>query len=122
MVIFVEDDTEILEMHKDFAKDLGEPCTFVNSTEEAIKVIANGKFGVLVTDLGLPDLNGVELIKKIRETDKNMEIIIASGNPDLLEEAEKSGANLIALKPIDFPDLFQDIQISIKRYKTKSKV
>lgn len=77
---------------------------------DGIKKIEKSKPDVVLMDLGLPDMNGIEAIIKIREFDKNVKIIVLTSH-DRGEEVVgvlSSGANAYCLKDID-PEKLADV-------------
>jgi CheY-like chemotaxis protein len=80
----------------------GIPTHIVSSAEEAAKVLEEKKVDVVVTDLMMPNFNGVDLIRAIREAEytKHIPILVftSGGNMQLMEEAAVAGANEIMQK------------------------
>jgi len=82
---------------------------FVQNTFEAqnaakaLSIIEKNKIDIAVVDLGLPDLNGIELCKKIREISKDIKIIILTShnNRDEVIESLKHGARAYCSKETD---------------------
>ena len=64
----------------------------------------------------MPRLNGLELIKKIRLKNKDIPIIITTAydDPNYIEELKNLGASSYVLKPLDFSELIDTININIK--------
>jgi len=69
---------------------------------EALHIIKNQKIDLIITDLVMPNLEGIELIRKLTQKPNNTNIIAVSGrNPYYLLMAKKIGVNSIFTKPID---------------------
>jgi len=58
-------------------------ATACSSGYQAIKLISNYEFDILMLDLLLPDMNGEEILKKIREINKKIPVIIISGQVEI---------------------------------------
>ena len=56
---------------------------------------------LLITDIQMPNMNGLELINSVKTLSNNMPIIAISANQELLQKAATEGATKIFLKPID---------------------
>jgi len=71
--------------------------------EEALNKLLRQKFDLLITDIVMPGLNGVDLIKKIRKLNQDIPIMVVSGklNDSLIEQLESSGIQYILPKPIN---------------------
>lgn len=75
--------------------------------EDALEKINNQKYDLLITDIRMPVISGLELIKKIREKNSALKIIILSGYNDFnfAKKAIESSVNGYLLKPIDRDEL-----------------
>lgn len=71
---------------------------------------------VIITDLRMPIMDGIQLVKKIRENDQNTKIIITTFKKDVETLIEAAGLKLFKylLKPINFEELKNTINASIK--------
>ena len=78
-ILFVDDQKEILFLIKRMLK--GEPYNllYANNGQEALAIIENEKVDVLVTDVLMPQMNGLELLEKVKESHPNIVRIILSG-------------------------------------------
>jgi len=79
-------------------------------SKDVFMVINKLKLGLIdafTIDIGLPGLSGIELIKHIRKTDKNVLIVVISSQADESTriEAAKAGASYYLVKPYSFNDL-----------------
>ncbi|MEE8399039.1 MAG: response regulator, partial [Desulfobacterales bacterium] len=83
------------------------------SGEEAIEVIFKNKIEVVITDIMMADMNGIDLIKRALKTYSNLECIVITGHKDneLAVRALRAGAFDYLTKPIDL----EELTISIKR-------
>jgi CheY-like chemotaxis protein len=107
-ILFVDDD----EMERTFAREILEPrghrVLYAGDGESALRVFATEPVDVVVTDLAMPRLNGLRLIKRIRAEHPRVHVIAASGkNADQLDLAEDFGALAVLKKPWD-PQRFLD--------------
>ncbi len=76
--------------------------------QEALKYLQNNKVDILFTDIKMPFMDGIELIKNIKEQKMNMKIVIFSGYEEFeyAKFAAKMGVENYILKPVD-PDEFE---------------
>lgn len=107
-ILFVDDD----EMERYFAREVLEPrghrVLYAGDGESALKIFDHDEVDVVVTDLAMPRLNGLRLIQQLRERDRHVRVIAASGiNADQLDMAEDFGAIAVLQKPWD-PRAFLD--------------
>ncbi len=101
-VLFIDDDASMRKVYTVGLSMAGIPMHIVGSAEEAATVLENKQIDVIVTDLMMPNFNGVDLIKAVREADYTRHIPIlvftSGGNMELIQEAASSGANEIMQK------------------------
>ncbi len=79
-IIIVDDDALYLEMLKEFLNEY-KPVG-ITSSKEALKRIKEEKFDLLILDYYVDELNGKEIVKKIREFDQDLYILILTGFGD----------------------------------------
>ncbi len=90
-ILFVDDDKAQRGIINDIIKKLGYTVETVGSSEEAIRVLAKNKYPLIITDLKMPGIDGVELCKRIRGIGSESVIYALSGHvaefePELFEE------------------------------------
>lgn len=80
-----------------------------DSAEKAIEIFNNNQIDVVIMDLGLPNMNGIEATKKIRSSNKDVKIIILTSHNDEKEvlSSLKAGANAYCSKEINPQRLIQ---------------
>lgn len=110
-ILFVDDDEiEVLFAREILALGRYEVVVARNG-EEALEVYEREGMHIdaVITDLAMPRLNGLRLIQRLREIDRNVILIAASGkNADQLDLAEGYGVDAVLFKPWD-PARFLEI-------------
>ncbi len=111
-ILVVDDEAPIREV---LQKGLSQMGGFLVDTakngQEAIEKIEKETFDIVLTDLMMPEMNGMELLRLIKGTRPELPVIMmtAYGSIDNAVEAMKIGANDYITKPVDFNDLFMRI-------------
>ncbi|MFX1283416.1 MAG: response regulator [Promethearchaeota archaeon] len=111
-ILIVDDNTTFLEtMSNILLLDQHEILT-ATSAEEALKIIVDEKFDLLLTDLKMGDLSGVDLIREINKKgiDLISVVITGYGSIDSAVEAMKTGAYDYLLKPFEVSPLKEKIK------------
>jgi len=106
-ILIIEDDIETLEIMIDlFQSDFSNVYTSTNGYE-AIEVFKKNTIDVVLCDINIPKLNGLDTINKIREIDYSVPIIIISACSDSETLLKASNCNIqgYILKPIMFEDI-----------------
>jgi len=101
-VLFIDDDATTRRVFTAGLAMAGIPMHVVSSIQEAGKILEDKQIDVIVTDLMMPNFNGVDLIHAVREADytKHLPIIVftSGGNLELIRAAGEAGANEILQK------------------------
>ena len=108
-VLIVDDEKIIRNSLKDWLQD-GYDVTMAETGEEAIKVIKNHDFDVIVLDVRLTGKSGLQVLKEIKEIKPQIKSIIITAYPsvELAIEAMKAGATDYIVKPFS-PDQLEKL-------------
>jgi DNA-binding NtrC family response regulator len=102
-VLVVDDDPNILSAFEDFLRR--EHCAMISasSAEEAMERIEEYHFDLLITDIRLRHQSGVTFFMQAKALQPNIPVIVITGYPDLVSEAELKlyGADYFFLKPLE---------------------
>jgi len=106
-ILYVEDNQEARESFLDLLKNFFTDIVTAVDGEEGFKKFQSKHFDLVISDIRMPKLNGIEMSKKIREIDCTIPIIIATAHKenDLLLESIEVGTSAYLLKPINFKKL-----------------
>ena len=110
--ILVVDDEEIDRVfERAVLESAGHELFYAQDGASALKICKETAIDVVVTDLAMPDFNGLRLIKELRTEGVGVPIIAVSGwAADQLDLAEDYGANVALVKPLDGRDLIQAVE------------
>ena len=109
-MLYVEDNALVREITCELLADDSREVTAVSSAEEALVALKENPFDIVVTDVSLPVMSGIDLAKQIQRLAPSMPVILASGYP--LDTANlRLGAKIRAIcKPFDTQQLDALIQ------------
>ncbi|MFT6071475.1 MAG: CheY-like chemotaxis protein [Bacteriovoracaceae bacterium] len=119
MNIFVlEDDADVLDVIKHYLEDIDAIKHFFLDSHEALEVAAREKVDLLITDIFMPKMNGLEIISAFQEKHPDCKIIAMSAGGDsggfvkslVLDEALTQGASCAIQKPFLQEDLINEIE------------
>ncbi|MCX7661556.1 MAG: response regulator [Candidatus Omnitrophica bacterium] len=102
--LVVDDDPAVLEFLKRFLEQKGfKNILSVKTGKEAIEVVEKERPKLVLLDVRLPDINGVEVLKQIKAKDKDIGVIMitAFSDEDIAKEAMREGAYDYIFKPFD---------------------
>jgi DNA-binding response OmpR family regulator len=116
-VLIIEDDQRVAELIQRGLDEQGFTTTVARDGIAGKKQALLSDFDVIITDIMLPYLNGLELCKQIRQAKPNMPIIMltALGTTDDKIDGLDSGADDYLVKPFDFRELLARIRAVTKR-------
>lgn len=108
-ILVVEDNADALDMLCELLKILGQDVQGASSGEEAIRLLADRSFHVLLTDVGLPGMSGIDLAIQAKRKQPALKVIFASGY-GAIGELDFEVTSLP--KPYDLADLQRVLSIS----------
>jgi DNA-binding NtrC family response regulator len=113
-IVVIDDDLELLDLLISYFRQRGFGVIPYNNAEEAVVEIEHKRINpnVVISDLKLPSMSGLEFIKRIRRTNHELPIILmtSEGSVELAVEAIETGAYDFVLKPLHFPQLLISVQ------------
>lgn len=106
-VLIVEDDTDIRNIWVEALKLSQHKVNIATDGVQAIKLIGSQTYDVIVFDLFLPRLSGLDAIKLIRRTEPDLPILVVTGGQesDLTQHVREAGVRDILFKPVDLEEL-----------------
>jgi len=117
-VLVVDDDQAILEFMETFLTKDGFEVTTLANPKDAPEEVKAGGYHLVVLDLMMPGLGGVELLEQIRKVDSDVAVVIFTGYPslDTAVQSMKLDAVDYLRKPFD-PDDFREVVDRVMRKK-----
>ncbi|MBL8735773.1 MAG: sigma-54-dependent Fis family transcriptional regulator [Planctomycetes bacterium] len=110
-VLVVDDERDLAELAAFFLERAGFKARCAASAEEALQLLQHERFEVVVSDVRMPRMNGLELLQAIRRKDPDVEVLLLTGYPDLQAavSAIKLGAFDYLAKPYVEKDLVERV-------------
>lgn len=108
-ILLVEDDSDSRAGVAEFLREMGHQVTESGDGEQALALFAAGDFPMVLSDIKMPRMSGIELLRRIRALggDKACDIVLFTGHGDMVTaiEALRAGAYDYLLKPISVAEL-----------------
>jgi DNA-binding response OmpR family regulator len=123
-VLYIEDEIYLSNYLEDFLTKLGATVYLAPTAEDGLKLYAEHKPDILVVDINLPKMNGVEFITKIRENDPNVRVIITTAHtdPEFTLQAIELDITRYLVKPIVSDKLLLAFEKAIKEIREKNDI
>lgn len=116
-ILVIDDDTNVLDLTQFHLRKQGFDTVTAESGSAGINILSSQTFDVILTDLRLPDLDGIDLVRQGKELAPGTEIIVITGFSSIGKavEATKAGAYQFVEKPINYDKLLLMVQQAIER-------
>ena len=111
-VLVVDDDKDIRELLEDRLRAWGYDVQTESDGLRALEIARSGRFAGMILDIGLPSLDGVEVLKRMRQSDERTPVIMvtASGAKESAVRTISCGAQAYLLKPFDSDELRRTVE------------
>lgn len=121
-ILIIDDDVLLLKLIENSMEEEGYNATVCSNPLQTIEILKERKVSLVVLDMILPNIDGFEVTKMIREIDPLLPIIIISVKDDLKTKINvlKLGADDYIIKPINMEELFARIDRALDRNKDYS--
>ena len=115
-VLLIEDDPSLAANLCDVLKDDGFKVTLCHRGDEGLRRASNDECDVVLTDLRLPGLGGLDLVKQLHETQPRLPVVLmtAHGTIETAIEATKLGAYDYLQKPFEMPGLISVLHRAVE--------
>ena len=122
-LLVVDDDESVCHVMSVLLADLGYEVVTETDPRRVLSLVRQGEFDVVLLDIVMPDLDGLELIDQIREHFNVLPILVvtAYGSAELTVEAMRRGATDFVTKPVDAPLLDLRIRRAFDLEQTRRK-
>ena len=122
--LVIDDDVSTLELMKFQLNAEGFDVTTAERGQEGLKIVEDDEFDIILTDLNLPDFDGIEMVRRCKEISPDTEIIMVTGfgSTEKTIEATKAGAFHYVEKPIEFEELLLLIEKAIDRKRQTAEI
>jgi DNA-binding NtrC family response regulator len=116
-VLVVEDEVRVRDMLSRALKEMGFRSTLSPTAEAAFKLLGERSFDIVILDLNLPGMDGMEFLKRLRERSINAEVIILTGFGSL--EAAKTAIHLDVVDFITKPYALGTLETALDRARKR---
>lgn len=106
-ILLVDDEPQVLSVIKRRLERAGHDVLACWDGTEAIALLAEQVFDVMVSDIEMPGVSGLKLLRAVREHDLDLPVVLMTGNPglDTATDALEYGAFRYLIKPVPFDEL-----------------
>ncbi len=122
-ILVVDDEQIVLNLVEDTLTDEGYSVTTTSSPREALTLIRQQPFDFVLTDIRMPEMNGIDLVKEIHGLAPTIGVIFMTGyaNLDTAKQAIKEGAYDYIMKPFELSEIRQAISRAVRQKQNAAK-
>lgn len=115
-ILLVDDDEALLQLNADLLREAGFDVALSTNGHEAIEALNAEAFDAVITDVRMPGLDGLGLLRAVRERDLDLPVLLTTGDPSLdgVSEALDHGALHYLVKPVAVGKLLEAARRAVK--------
>ena len=123
-ILIVDDEPSIVKLLAEMLRPEGYSCFGCRSGQEAMHLMSNQEFDVVLCDVHMPGMSGLELLRLVREKHPRMASVMVTGEGDVRVgvQAMKEGADDYLLKPLNFEAVLVSINQVLERKKLEAEL
>ncbi len=114
-ILIIDDDETIRSVFKRFLEGKGHKVTVAADGRQGLRALEDGAIDLVITDIMMPETDGLEVVMAIRGREADVPVIAISGGMhampmDFLPMAKKFGAKDVLYKPVELDDLLAAVK------------
>ncbi|GGD36931.1 DNA-binding response regulator [Malaciobacter pacificus] len=119
-ILYIEDNIEVQDQTYKMLKSFFNDITTVNNGKEAIELFINNEFHLIITDLVMPQIDGISFIEFVRKSNKKIPILVVSAHDDkdFFLKTINSGIDGYLLKPYNLEQITSMLINIVEKYNT----
>jgi len=115
-ILVIDDNRDVVDILVTFLRGEGYGMLGALTSDEGLKLVSVSRPDLVLLDILMPGMNGIEVLKRIRSINPTTKVIIVTGNADfrLAREALELGAVAYVDKPFDLADLKRMVALALR--------
>ena len=116
-ILVTEDDKELLELFCSVLSDNGYNAIAASNGEEALTILESRYIDLIISDVMMPDMDGYELIRQLREAKYTLPILIITAKGSIADKKQgfSAGTDDYMVKPVDINEMLWRIEALLRR-------
>ena len=118
-VLLVDDESALLEVWSEILTDAGWTVETASNGVKALELLLRSAFDTILTDIDMPGLDGLQLLRAIRTRDLDVPVVLMTGNPrtETAIEAIEQGALRYLVKPVSAASLTDAVEAAVRLHR-----
>lgn len=115
-IIILDDERSILDILGQHLMDDRYEVVLSDSPHEVLQALERGRFSLLITDLKMPDMHGIEVLERAKRIDEDLAVIVVTALMDIQNaiDAMRAGAYDYLLKPFNLAEITFSVEKALK--------
>ncbi|HXI24057.1 MAG TPA: response regulator, partial [Pyrinomonadaceae bacterium] len=122
-ILVVDDEEYVRDLLRDILEKEGCEAILAEGGRQALSLFDNGDFDAVFTDVGMPDMNGWELSRALRQRDSKIPVAVITGWGEAVGSQERQAAQVdwVVAKPFETPQIAEMAREVLRRQLAQSK-
>lgn len=122
-ILIVDDEEAILQFCEKILNNVGYEIKLFKNPEEALQDLKKNDYNLIISDVVMPQMSGIDLFKKAKEIKKDIEVILITDHPNLKEAvyAIQEGVYQYITKPLEPQELSDSVKRALEEIEKKKK-
>ncbi|MFO7972999.1 MAG: response regulator, partial [Candidatus Hydrogenedentota bacterium] len=122
-VLILDDEPGILEVLSQHLSEAGYDCTTTTSPGKTLDLLRTEQFALLLTDLRMPEMDGLEVVRRARNIVPDLSIIVVTALAEVTQAIEcmRLGAEDYVLKPFNLQDISRSVGRAVEKQQAVTK-
>lgn len=118
-ILVADDEPDLLEAYAALLSDAGYQVATAGNGRQALNLLGGGDFDFILSDIVMPDMDGVSLLRAVRERDLDVPVVLVTGSPrvETAAKAVEYGALRYLVKPVSEADLLQTVEHGVRLHR-----
>jgi response regulator RpfG family c-di-GMP phosphodiesterase len=123
-ILIVDDEKMICSVLARRLNREGYACVMAHNGREALSHFYKDPFSLIISDIKMPEIDGIEFLRRVREMNPKMMVIIMTAYPeiDIAVEAMRAGAHDFIIKPVDLDLVVLSVKKALEKKKLEDEV
>ncbi len=116
-ILILDDEIKIVDILQQHLSEEGYACSGVTNPHEALKTIANEPIDLLIADVKMPEMDGIQVLKEVRRINQDIAVVVITAYMDVSDaiQAIRAGANDYVLKPFNLGEISMAISQALEK-------
>lgn len=116
-IVLLDDEPSILEILGQHLAEGGYDCVQTTSAGEALSWLETGEYSLLITDLRMPEMHGLEVVRRTKDIDATIAVIVVTALLEVTNavEALRTGADDYLMKPFNLTEITLSVEKALER-------